>query len=257
MENILFVSAFKDINRKSWKVISKTNEQYFVEFFNLASNIDYNLIVFVNDFISEQLHKKYTFKSNIYFYNIDKINTFYNKFLESQTKIINSKIYQSKIPYDRRDAPEHWCPEYNLINHSKINFVSAAKQIFPTYKFYSWIDFGYVRNNINNVPKNINIDVLPENKIIYQCHTNPPINSINPSLMLSSHIIYFMGSSYIIPNVLVEQFENLYENTIIDLEKQMVVDDDQALILQIYFNNQNLFQYIVNTNWFTLYNNLN
>ena len=75
--------------------------------------------------------------------------------------------------------------------------------------------------------------------------------------MLSSHIIYFMGSSYIIPNVLVEQFENLYENTIIDLEKQMVVDDDQALILQIYFNNQNLFQYIVNTNWFTLYNNLN
>ena len=98
---------------------------------------------------------------------------------------------------------------------------------------------------------------MEENKIIYQCHTNPPINSINPSLMLSSHIIYFMGSSYIIPNVLVEQFENLYENTIIDLEKQMVVDDDQALILQIYFNNQNLFQYIVNTNWFTLYNNLN
>ena len=128
--NILFVTAFQDINRKSWKVISKTNEQYFNEFFNLANNIDYNLIVFINDVIKEELFKKYKFKSNIHFFNIDNINTFFNKFLESQTNIINSYLYKQKIPVDRRDAPEHWCPEYNLVNHNKINFVSAAKKIY-------------------------------------------------------------------------------------------------------------------------------
>ena len=52
------------------------------------------------------------------------INTFYNKFLEIDRNVMNSDIYKNKIPIYRKNNPEHLYSEYNLINHSKINFVN-------------------------------------------------------------------------------------------------------------------------------------
>ena len=126
-------------------------------------------------------------------------------FFDSQKKIIESTIYKNKIPYNRINLPEHFCSQYNLINHSKFNFVSYTKKIFPNYIFYSWIDFGFVRNKLENVPKNIDLSLLKEDKIIYQL-LQKISNNYSAEFMLSSIEIYFMGASNIIPNLLVEQF---------------------------------------------------
>ena len=119
--DILFITAYKDINREKWKNYQRTNEEYFKCFYKLTEHIEYTLIVFIEDKIKDILLSKYNFKSNIIFKNIESVNTFYNKFLETDTIIINSDNYKKKIPLGRKQNPEHIYSEYNLINHSKIN----------------------------------------------------------------------------------------------------------------------------------------
>jgi hypothetical protein len=109
-------------------------------FVTAYKNIEYNLIVYIEEDTKEKL-SQYQFKPNIVFKSISEVNTFFDKYLDDDKQVMSSDIYKNKIPIRRKYNPEHVFSEYNLINHSKINFVADAKKLFPKYKFYSWIDF--------------------------------------------------------------------------------------------------------------------
>jgi len=252
-ENIIFVTAFKDIGRINWKDYKRTNDEYFNNFYNLAKNIKYKLIVYVETYIKNQLEKRFSFNDNIIFKDFNEVeDTFFNKCMIEEKKIMSSSIYQKKIPLSRKlKNPEHIYAEYTLINHSKINFLTHSKKNNPNYIFYAWIDFGYLRD-INNVPKDIDILKLP-NKIIYHALKIPPKNRISPNAMLASEEVYLTGSSYIVHNSLVEKFELMHEYKILKWQLNYIADDDQNLILQIYFDNPELFHLIQYEEWFSLY----
>jgi hypothetical protein len=253
MEDILFITAYKDIGRMRWKHLSRTNDEYFSKFVSITKQIQHTLIVFVEEDIHQQLKTKYTFSDNIIFCDFPKGELFYNNFLESQRQIIESREYQEKIPMERKTVPEHIYAEYNLINHSKINFVRQAKKLFSNYSFYSWIDFGFGKV-LEDLPIKIpNINRLPR-RIIYHSLTPIPETQISPNDMLSENRIFLIGSSYIIPNELVEIFENIYEKKIIELEKEKVVDDDQNIVYQIYMENKEIFALVGGGHWFSFYN---
>jgi hypothetical protein len=82
MNNIIFITAFKDIERNNWNDYKRTNEEYYEYFANLTNNIKYNLVVYLDDDIKNILLKKYNFASNIIFKNINDVETFYNKYLD-------------------------------------------------------------------------------------------------------------------------------------------------------------------------------
>jgi hypothetical protein len=169
---------------------------------------------------------------------------------------MNSNEYKSKIPLSRQNNPEHLYSAYNLINHSKVNFINNTKRLFPNYEYYSWIDFGYVRE-ASNCPKNINIENLSK-KIIYHCLEVPNLNNkISENEMLKSDNIFITGSSFIIHNELVERFQDIYENKLLEWHKKMVTDDDQNLVLQLYYDNPEIFELKLNNKWFSLYNLFN
>ena len=254
-KDIIFTTAFKDINRSNWNCFIRTNQTYINYFYNLADNINYNLVVYVENSIKEIMLNQHSFNNNIIFMDIDSINSFFNKYLENDTKIIQSDIYKSKIPFNRKHNPEHVYAEYNLINHSKINFVNNTKKLFGDYKYYSWIDFGIMNANINNIPKDINISLLEE-KIIYHCTDIIPNERISEDEMLKSNSIYFLGSAFIVHTKLVEHFEKIWENKIIEWQEKYVTDDDQNLIVQLYFDNPEIFQKIENTEWFGFFRKL-
>jgi len=249
--DILFVTAFKDINRKSWSHYTRTNEEYYKYFINLAKGIEYNLIVYVEDYVKKELLLRSSFGSNVIFCNINDVFTFMDKYLENDKIVMASNIYKNKIPNERKNNPEHIYSEYNLMNHNKINFISNAKVCYPDYSFYSWIDFGFVREEMS-IPRNINISKLPH-KIIYH-NILVPSYYIDPNDILKTDNIYLTGSGYIIHSSLVKQFENLYDNKIKELHKNFISDDDQSVVLQIYFDNPNIFHLIQNNNWFSIFN---
>jgi hypothetical protein len=255
MDKILFITAFKDIGRENWPTHKRSIEDYFNYFNILAQNIKYNLIVFLEKDIKEKLLDKYTFKNNIIFRDLKNVNTFYDKYLEEERRVICDKRFQIKIPKERfRKHPETWCAKYTLINHSKVNFVRFTKDEYPNYDFYSWIDFGYVRD-INNIPENIDIEQLP-NKIIYQSFGQIPEPRLDAIKILKINEAIIAGSAFIIPKSIVNIFEELYENKIKQWHQNFICDDDQSLILQLYYENKHFFHLIMDDRWFSLYNHL-
>jgi len=71
--------------------------------------------------------------------------------------------------------------------------------------------------------------------------------------MLASEEVYLTGSSYIVHNSLVEKFELLHEYKILKWQLNYIADDDQNLVLQIYFDNPDLFHLIHFEEYLSLY----
>lgn len=249
--DIIFVTAFKDINRKNWDNYSRSNETYFSCFYRLAKNIEYLLVVYLEPSMIEKI-KDIKFNNNIIFRNLDEVNTFYNKYIEIDNQIIDSDEYKSKIPPHRKNNPEHCQYGYNLINHSKICFIKNTKKYYPNYKFYSWIDFGTFNESVDNIPKRLNLNLISE-KITYCCLNQIPKKKIEADTMLKSDIIFFTGSTFIVYFEYVDILYNLWNNKIIEWHKKNITDDDQNLVLQIYFDRPDLFDIKYSNDWFSLY----
>ena len=249
--NIVFVSAFRDIGRSNWAAQTRSTSDYINYFLRLASNIQHQLVVFVDDATFSAL-SKHGFRPSIIFKPITSVNTFYDKYLERDKEIIDSAEYKNKIPDSRKEHAEHLYSEYNFINHSKINFIRETQRLYPKYDFYSWIDFGFARD-ISALPRGINCLKMPK-KIICHCIKNPQENAVvDANAMLASFDIYITGGTFIMHSSLVATFEYLYENKIQEWQQNNITDDDQNLMLQLYFDNPHMFHLIQSDEWFSLY----
>jgi hypothetical protein len=258
-ESILFITSYKDIKRSLWSHYTMTNDDYVKHFLNILNYMVYDTVVFVEQHIFELIMKATNniVKPNITFINMDNFiqNTFFTTLMEKDKAVMNSEIYKKKLAYHRRVNPEHLYSEYNLINHSKISFIKQAKEYY-NYDFYAWIDFGYIRNSDLNIPRNINVKAFP-NKIMYSCFRYPDINNrIDPNVLLQLDDIIVMGGSFILPNCLVDTYEILYEENLLKLYDQHISDDDQNVVVQIYYNNPELFHLLKTTKWFDLYHTI-
>lgn len=250
-KDILFVSAYRDISRYQWNYYNRTNDEYINSFIKLATNISYTLIVYLEKHIRDKLPM---LPSNIIILDLNDVkNTFYDKYLDIEKKIIASNDYQSKIPMYRKTNPEHIYAEYNLVNHNKINYISHTQKLFPNYEFYCWIDFGCIRNTISDVPKNINLSKLKVKKITYLSFGLPSENKISPLEMLKSNQIFFAGSQFVIHSDIIEDYEKIYDNKLLEFHQMNISDDDQNVTLQIYLDHPNLFDFKFDNEWFSLF----
>jgi hypothetical protein len=79
---IIFTTAYKDISRNNWLHYYRTNQSYYTNFCKLANNIEYKLVVYLNDSIKTELflYNNNFFNDNIIFIDINEVDTFYNKY---------------------------------------------------------------------------------------------------------------------------------------------------------------------------------
>jgi hypothetical protein len=252
-KDIIFTTAYKDIHRGQWEGFVRSNQTYLNYFYNLATHIPYTLVVYVEDPIKEMM-KEHVFRDNILFVDMNNVSTFFDKYLEKDKQIIQSETFQQKIPPHRKKMPECVYAEYNLMNHSKINFVNHTKKLFGDYEYYAWIDFGTMNEKVENIPKQIDVSLL-DKKITYHCLSRPP-GRLSEEDMLKSDAVYFLGSAFLVYCDWVEPFEQLWESKIQQWQKKGITDDDQNLILQLYYDHPELFQKIENAEWFGLFRKL-
>ena len=102
MDDILFITAFKDIGRSNWTTHKRTNEEYFSYFLNITNNIKYKLIVYLDDEIKDNLLLKYNFNEKIItddrIFNILKISY---SILDMR---YGDKLYKGKIDNNKKLA---------------------------------------------------------------------------------------------------------------------------------------------------------
>jgi len=245
-KDILFVTAFKNIHRDQWKDNARSVEDY-LKHFMVLTKLPYTMIVFVEP----EIKKKIPVLPNIIVRDFYEVDTFYDRYLERDKQIMKSKAYQCMVPERRKNNPEHLYSEYNFINHSKINFVSHAKRLYPHYIFYSWVDFGF--SGFKNIPCPIRLSSLPK-KVIYQTLRIP--SSISEEEMLKTDDVYFAGSAFIVHHSLVEPFEKKYEQKIKEWQTRGITDDDQNLVLQLYLDDPSMFHAVYHKKWRMLYSML-
>lgn len=248
MDKLIFVTAFKDLKRGEWTEFARTNTEYYNYFNDLFVNVRnmHKIIVFMENENKEELLAAYPEMDgsrSLCFMNINEVDTFMDTYLETDMRIMGSEEYKQLIPKMRRICPEHLYSDYNLINHSKVNFLRYARNEYPEYDFYSWIDFGYMR--CERPISEIDIDSLPTDKITYQRLENYMGNPENEYYsikgMLKTNVIYMAGSSFIVPKGLVYKYEKIYEDKLKEFYEMGVTDDDQNVVLQIFYDNRDLF----------------
>lgn len=183
-------------------------------------------------------------------------NAFIYKYKDIDTKIIKSEEYQNMIPNYRKQLPEHTYPEYNLINHSKINFIKYTKDMTLKYEYYGWVDFGRFNEENENIPIDLDINKLPKKCITCQSPHGIPKNKISYKDMLSNNAIHILGASYIIHNSIVEYIENLYEHKLNEMYDLNITDDDQNVLIQLYWDNPKLFNIINESAFYKIYKHL-
>ena len=253
MEDIIFVTAYKDINCDKWNYFRRTNQMYIDYFYNLAYNIKYKLVVYVEEEILKIITTNHIFNDNVIFKDLNTVDTFLKKHIHRESEVMDSDLYKSMLhPIRRETCPENKYAEYNLITHSKVNFMKKTQDLFPNYKYYAWIDFGTVNCIIEFIPRYLDLSILKEK--IY-CHTYLPLpeKRFDEIEMLSNNNIYILGSGYIAHHSLVETFERLWDEKIIEWQNKYISDDDQSLVLQLCYDRPDIIEAIYYEQWFGMY----
>ncbi len=248
----MLVSAFLDLKREEWRIHQRSKDEYIQYFHLLVSSTDYPICLFVEPSFEFYLKSLKELPSHISIYSIHDVDTFLTRYIEVEKEIIQSDEYQSMIPQSRKIHPEHWNAEYNLLNHSKINFIQKASELFPQIPFFSWIDFGFVRH-LHHTPKNIDISLLPKDKIIRQVFKIPP-QKFTPEEMLTKDDVFFTGAPFILHRDMVSLYQDIYDKKLLEFHQRRIVDDDQNVTLQIYYDHPDIFENIICDEWFELYN---
>jgi hypothetical protein len=258
-KDIIYVTAFKDIRREQWRSFNRTKEEYIDLFLNLARKLtcDQRLIVYCETDMCDKLKGlslSLNLNAHIEYRSWDDVDTFYKRYLEVEKRVMASTEYKSKLALapHRLPHPEHIYAEYNLVNHSKVNFIRHTKNIYPDYTFYTWLDFGLCRNP-DDCPINVCMPLIAKDKITYLALKDPRSVKMDPAIMLQTDDIYLTGSLFIVHTGKVESFEEAFKNKILEYHRRCLSDDDQSVVTQIYWDQPDWFNIVLDTEWFSLF----
>jgi hypothetical protein len=246
--SVIFVTAFKNLNRHNWKGFERSVDNYVNYFANLTM-IPIRLICYCEDEVRDILHNKLKF-FNTYPYKPEE--TFF-RFIEKERVIMDSMQFKALVKH--RNDPETNKPEYNSATHNKSWFLKRTKDMFPNYTHYAWIDFGYIRTK-NNIPTQLNFASLPDNKILFSTmkplQIDKLLNPIEACIDINSQTL--IGGLYFCPKDMVDWYYKEYYNMVMSYYANNLVDDDQEIVKQLLKNHTDKFKLVVTGGWFELLN---
>jgi hypothetical protein len=162
---------------------------------------------------------------------------------------MTSEFYKTLVEHRiLMNHPETIHPEYNIINHSKIDFINYAMEnnyIEDEYVF--WTDFGYYHSILHDDPTLFPtkiLDITKINKKKINCMIRdiilPEDNNIIEVVL--SGKVSITGTFYGGSVSIMKEFQNLYHSCVEELHYHNIVDDDQHVLLRCYFKNPEFFE---------------
>lgn len=246
-EKIMFVSAFKDIGRDSWNAFKQSTDEYLRRFDLLSSNLSYPMVIYVED----SMRHLVKMRPGLIIMSLEGVNTFLKEYESIETAIITSSEYQSLIPLRRKSNPEHLYASYNLINHSKVNFVQNTSRLFSEFDHYIWINFGCIYN-VANVPLRIDTKKLPR-RVMYHGLDPLPKREVDPLEMLRTDNVYIMGSMFAVHRDWIDRYVRVYRQELERWHSLNVSDDEQNMVYQLVTKYPDMFEVVKGREWFTLF----
>lgn len=265
-QKVLWVSAFRDIQRETWSIAARSNDEYFACFERLVKPLGQDLVCFVDEPHTERV-KKLGVKTLPF----DIEDTYIPKHYPRQKEIIDAGKFQEYLPDKMKPCQEYTNPDYGLTLYSKQCFIRRASDLFPDYTHYAFIDFGYAKSD-DVAPVSSATKPLPDNQIYISSfrqigfdEDHEPllgkwgVDSLeeaekcnwNNSLLLVKVPMYIIqGNLWFVPKKLTHWLEQAMDNSI---QRQhaagLILGHDEPLWLSIIHDFRSRFKINVKTEW--------
>ncbi|CAH6419072.1 Bacterial protein of unknown function (HtrL_YibB) [uncultured virus] len=243
--SICLVSAFLDIGRQDWLHFRRSIEQYLNNFLPYTK-MTHEMIVFMDDKHVEILTR---FCRNVSHIRIIPINREWMKEhiyayqqLPRESEIMASESFRKLVSH-RLGHPECSKPEYNIMQHAKIDFLAHVINNKMTEADYlAWTDFGYFQ-----VPNRIPSRTLDLNKFDLDRVNFQGMNALTSQ---DGDILWTLvnapervgGFFYLGRSDILLKYQELYHTVCKDFHEKGIVDDDQHIMIQCLFRKPDLFK---------------
>lgn len=248
-KEVTLVTAFFDIGRKDFKVIPRSNEQYF-SYFKVWAKMKNKLIVYTNSVMAQKVkeeREKWGLLDKTIVIEINDETSIVPDIFKKMTEIsrnpyflnyrLKSNAMSNNAHYDYVMLLKYWC----LADAVKNGYADGM---------LAWIDFGFNHGDscyINPDEFNFCWKTKLEEKIhLFTLGdiTQKPIFHLVRTLEDS-----IMGCIIILPSSLCEKFWNLIKQSTEALIDVGFIDDDQLMVLMAYRKEKDVFR-IHESDWF-------
>ena len=268
MNDITLVTAFFDIGRASWSNKYKRTTKFYIQSFLNYLDYPYNMVCYIDDRCIDYILEHYTRSphSNKTFIPINvkwlENNIHAWKQLPKDREIMQSSKYKYYIDYrqnimypngppkgkiEKQVFPENEIPEYNAINHAKIDFImNAIQNGYINTDVVCWSDFGYFgtqhQNDKTTFPKSIlDKTKFSPNRITFFLRKDIVDQDSDPVYMLICAPDVFTGTFWGGEVNLMPQLQELYHECVEELYNLNISDDDQHIYLRCCLKKSDLF----------------
>lgn len=241
---LCLVTAFLDIGRSDWTAFKRNTLQYFSDFSPYLS-LDHEMVVYIDVKFEGPLRSLLSGRKNdVTVIPVDqswlKGNIHAWSRLEREREIMNDEDFKRKISH-RSSNPECCRPEYNTVQHAKIDFVMHAVSTVRA-EVYAWTDFGFFqdRSRIPRAP--LDLSLFDLSHINFQSMSEIRDTDFDVERTLRSPRDLIGGFFYLGTPRLLEEYQALYHSIVDEFHSANVVDDDQHVMLQAVRRRPDLFR---------------
>ena len=274
MDDITLVTAFFDIGRGFWSNSYKRTTKFYLQSFLNYLDYPYNMVCYIDDRCIDHILEHYVRSphSNKIFIPINikwlENNIHAWKQLPKDREIMQSSQYREFINYrqnimypnglpkgkiETRIFPENEIPEYNAINHAKIDFImNAVQNGYIGTDVVCWSDFGYFGTQHQNDKTTFPTSILDKTnfspgRITFFLRKNIVDQDSDPLYMLVCAPDVFTGTFWGGSVQLMSKLQTLYHECVEELYSVNISDDDQHIYLRCCLKNSELFDLKLST----------
>jgi hypothetical protein len=256
-KTLCLVSAFLDIGREKWKVYQRSISQYFNNFFPYIK-LDHEMIVFMDDRYAKPLTEICKESKSIKVISINREwmveNIYAYSQLSREEEIMSSDSFKDLIKH-RLFHPECSKPEYNIMQHAKIDFVShVINNKLSDATYYAWSDFGYFQDPSCIPQYSLDIDKFDLEKVNFQGISSFTDDDFNILYTLQNAPERVGGFFYLGHPDQLLKYQQLYHEVCKDFHDKGIVDDDQHIMIQCIARQSSLFKVWNLGGWHLVYN---
>ena len=268
-KSIVFVTNFYDIRRGNWDTRWKRTTDTYMECFRMLARVRVPLIVYIHDMHYECARRiceteRVVDDTAVPFPPLTLVpydEAFLKEhirswaYLDTEAAIMQTAQYR-EWTRARNTCPETRDPQYNCINHAKIDFVchaihnggfvnhvhdssSASASAPAPYEYYGWVDFGYLKPDESDrtFPPNgayapaPTADWLDPHKVMLVANVLPdPAQCTDPVTTLVHAPEWFTGGFWAGGKCALIRYRDQYHSALQAMHAANVADDDQAVM---------------------------
>ncbi len=252
-QELTLVTAFFDIDRKSWNGFERSIQNY-VDNFTFWARIRNHLVIYTEPAMVTtvfNIRKSFGLENKTTIIPIEDITKLDNEvFLAMKAALANQLTVNFRA---EPNNPESHNAMYNFIMYAKAIFLDDAVKRKITNDMVAWIDFGfshggdyYIKADEFDFLWTVDIETDKIHTFCIESPDDKPIWEVIRSMKT-----YFDGSSFIVPANLCNKLLAMWRKASLSMAVCGFSDDDQTVMLMAYRMNSHLFKtYDADGRWF-------